>query len=635
MAETDTEVRKKNTEELKKLNKALRDAEKQRKSEKQSDPASFRTYLKEQTIGRIDLKKFLPREVQVALGVIGDIRSIFKAKALKKKLGNQSDDIIPDVTDETMTKDSETTTDSESISEVPNVEELLKSDESSDISESPESSKEISDMLDDSLETLLQEILKENDTQTYLLQFISDTLQEQLDQSKIEDLNLLEEKREEERKSKTPKLNEALKVTENAEEGGFLSGLMDFFSSAGGFASLLGVGGTVGGLLGGITAALAPIAAVLGVVALGGTIVALLYKLGQGMDDLKAVEEETKKVLEDQANLNKKRTENQQTLMQSEETREDYAFRVEQNREKIQERLEKRIESDKALNRESEMLVTDPKTGETKTVTPTEALKIFSEENVSSSLTQEERTEARTRALASEKGGVGSVNVLEGSFFGGGSNDEEIRNRYFEMTLSEEERKIYRSAKQKEQRNNRIRSAGGSARDAAGFRREKFTPEEKRILELSRNTERTARLASIYTAATNLYNNNLGVREKLSEMGVPLGEFDPTNEQHLQAINSVSKVTTLNNDTEGGYDYTSIYSPDIDVVSSSSGSQNISVDESMRELAPPPTDAKPSVTNNNRQGDNITTNNSTTIQTLPESPVDPYLRGTAMEVGFR
>jgi len=57
--------------------------------------------------------------------------------------------------------------------------------------------------------------------------------------------------------------------------------------------------------------------------------------------------------------------------------------------------------------------------------------------------------------------------------------------------------------------------------------------------------------------------------------------------------------------------------------------------ETPRQLEPPSTGSQtPTVTNNNREGDRITTTNTTNIQTLPERPVDPYLRGTAMELGF-
>lgn len=586
------ETPEKNAEKTEKLTKAIeklrRSIEKTDPKAKKSDPSSLRDYLKEQTIGKINLMRFLPPQLQAVMGIGKDIRGILRAKKIKKLEQLEAEQ------KEIKAEESETTTE-------PKTKKDFKNEKTGE---------------DNVFESLHSELM----VQTGLLESLSsitEDLYKIILSSKTNKLDELENERENSRKTdKIIKLNEEGNEEEK-ESKGLLSSLIGMLK---GGRFLMGLTRVLGPLLAPLASIVGPILGIAAAVALGGIIVTELIMISKYLSDIKDINEETKKIVSDQNKLQDRRRKNQQTLQQPEESREDYAFRVQENREKIQERIERVIESDKQFNREEEttLFVTDPRTGETKEVKASEALQIFSEENVSNSLTQEERSEARQRAI--ERGGVGSsmINVIEGGLFSSG-NDEEVREQYFLKTLKPEERSTYLRAKQKEEFNESVGRGGV---------KKSITAEEQKLLDLSENTDRTAKLAALYEAATTLYNNNYTIREQLVSMGVPLGEFDPSNPQHYKAMLSVATMTggdAIKVETEGGYFYRAEFTPNIG--GPTSVSENISSSSTTRNIDSITQETGPSVTNNTRQGDQVTNNQVTTVHTYSEKPAPAYLRG--------
>lgn len=83
----------KNTNEIKKLTEVLnkrRKEESQRKKFK-DDPSSLRQYLYNQTIGKIDIMRFLPPQLRTIFEIGKDLNEIFKAKKIKSSLITDSE----------------------------------------------------------------------------------------------------------------------------------------------------------------------------------------------------------------------------------------------------------------------------------------------------------------------------------------------------------------------------------------------------------------------------------------------------------------------------------------------------------------------------------------------------------------
>lgn len=520
MADDPTTTQKNNTEAIKALTKKIAESKRQAKMNNMDDPASLSSYLREQTVGRINIKRMLPPALQGALGVASDIREIMKAKKIKRSMDFASDDL--DDLDETESNENTTST------------------------------KPVISTSEESNNTLLEKIVESLELQTGLLEkiststgFIWELMQENAFNRELESLNDLENEREKSRIGKDTKVAVEENAETNEESGGFLSGLLDFFKGGSFLSSLLGGLGLTG-----ITATLGsivgPLLAFLGAAALGGIIVYEISELVSGLKDLRKIQKETKQVVKDQIELTKRREKNDMVRLTAGETKEDYVLRAIARQVETQEMIE-------GMGDNETMFVVDPDTLEGKNVTKEEALKMFSKENlqrISNNLDPEYEAEAFTKQMSGEQTGTSTVDIVEG-------NEEEIRKEYYRMSLPPDQREIYDEAERKDRANKATKKAYTGDEFSTPPVYLKITDEEQALLDWAsdENTERTAMLGAIYTAALDLYNNNEWIRLMLVPRGIPYGKFDPGDPEQYKILLQYADVVYSRIEQDAGPSY--------------------------------------------------------------------------------
>ena len=582
-----TNSRKKNTEEIKKLNQLLAKQASEKKREQnltKNDPASFRSYIKEQTIGKFNLSRFLPREVQVGMGIFKDLKGILEAKQLKKQLNIEN-----------LGSDGSDISDMEGTP-------TEKNRKKNEIIETPEDNNTNSDIFVQMLSTL---------------EGIKQILMEGRSNEKFDKLDRLENERENSRKQE--KIVEGTEsIKEDQEESkGIFSTLLGFFKDPKALlASFSGILGSLGGLLSGLgttlMAALGPIAAVLGVVALGATIAVLAYKIFEGIQDLVNIEKETETMLSEQRSLDKQREEGRLFGRGFSGTQAELVTMLLEENEKTQTVLSSK-EEDQLVS------ILNPSTMSLETVTVAQAKQIFSRENLEPLITEEEFQQERENRLNRRA----TVTVASDSITSERVLKQVAKEEFLDSLTQEETETLIKADKKLSEYISRTSATPGFG--AFGVSRPTYTDEENELMK------RRNEFVSSYDR-TEFYRDSITEAYETFRKTNPA--FSAASDEQLKEVTDIQVIT--HND-DAGLRHVIQITPKPELMGSVNvGASDLETSEvTSKELQ---TEIKETgqgqISQNIRQGDTITNASSTTVYTSPERRQSDSIAGI-FGSGFR